>query len=650
VSSTTAAAATLRGRADRISGAWAVTACVAAAPLVCAAPFPGVLPPVVVAGAVGVAAWTVWRPWQALLILAACVPLGSVLSALAGARTSLTDPLAAAYLLGAGIHCIARPIPLQRSPVLTVSCLSLVCLALAACIVELGTRTPYYPSSSAWWDAVWTFWSRGYYTDRQTFPAVVPGLQLAQGVLLVPLVAWLLSSRARDYRPPVGRMLAAGVAALGALSIVRVIEIATRSASFTDRLLTVLSTLRISTAVPDVNAAGSLFALASAICVGAAADGRARRDRATVRAAVAGLACTIAGLWLTSSRAAVASLPIAVLVVAVLASADRTSLTRRRTVAIAVTTVVGLMLAITATSRRVTNDTWDAYIIRREFVVTTWHMVRDHPLFGVGPGHYFQASARYVTPTLRHYYYRENAHNNFLQIAGELGPIALAAFVVLLLAALGPAGRCLRHRPVPWFAAGVFGAVVAFLVTCFGGHPLLSNDVAVSFWISLGLIASYGLSQDTRASALQSRAPLVLLVVAGALALSVPVRIQAARAALTLENVTVGGSGWGRRSDGLLTTTFTGSGGLYVPTTARRVRIAMQGDAGTRGSMEITFWLDGRLADRVLLDVPGWRTFSLPVPPAGGRRFRLLTFEARRLDGPDGPAPRVVVRPVQPAS
>ena len=50
-------------------------------------------------------------------------------------------------------------------------------------------------------------------------------------------------------------------------------------------------------------------------------------------------------------------------------------------------------------------------------------MLREQPLFGIGIGQYALWSAHFSTPEMVDYYARENAHNYFAQIAGELGVI-----------------------------------------------------------------------------------------------------------------------------------------------------------------------------------------------------------------------------------
>src|SRR6185295_9454292 len=110
-------------------------------------------------------------------------------------------------------------------------------------------------------------------------------------------------------------------------------------------------------------------------------------------------------------------------------------------------------------------------------------MIAAHPAHGVGIGQFPRRAAEFVSPALLRVFppaAHENAHNNFLQIAAELGLVGVAAFALLLAvalrnAALGAAGDPLR--------AGVYTALVAFLITCIGGHPLLIREPGYAFWL-----------------------------------------------------------------------------------------------------------------------------------------------------------------------
>jgi O-antigen ligase len=120
------------------------------------------------------------------------------------------------------------------------------------------------------------------------------------------------------------------------------------------------------------------------------------------------------------------------------------------------------------------------------FLQTTGRMLQAHPFAGVGVGQYGRWSAVFSSPELKAYYPRENAHNNFAQIAGELGLPGFGAFLAVLgLALVAPAQPFFSKSMVRVASAGL----VVFMITWLGGHPLLVAEVAYPFWLILGVVA-----------------------------------------------------------------------------------------------------------------------------------------------------------------
>ena len=75
------------------------------------------------------------------------------------------------------------------------------------------------------------------------------------------------------------------------------------------------------------------------------------------------------------------------------------------------------------------------------FLETTWRMSSRAAALRCGVGQYSLWSAHFSAPELLAHYVRENAHNYFAQIAGELGAIGLIAFVAVLLSAVWGSAR-----------------------------------------------------------------------------------------------------------------------------------------------------------------------------------------------------------------
>ena len=136
-----------------------------------------------------------------------------------------------------------------------------------------------------------------------------------------------------------------------------------------------------------------------------------------------------------------------------------------------------------------------AAAIRQEMSLLAFDMTRDHPAFGVGIGNFRSVSRHYVTdeyPQLRRWAPRgQNAHNNFLQILGELGIPGLLAFLWLVV----PVVRRWRWEPASAadtvvYASAMAAGLATFLISALFGHPLLIPQVAAAFFLVLGLTSA----------------------------------------------------------------------------------------------------------------------------------------------------------------
>src|SRR5207245_10001765 len=74
-----------------------------------------------------------------------------------------------------------------------------------------------------------------------------------------------------------------------------------------------------------------------------------------------------------------------------------------------------------------------------------FHIVRDHPLVGVGEAAFLEAWSQYAPIDAGHRRYV--AHNLFLEVLGQLGIIALFGYVCFIIAAFWSAWRA-RHGEV----------------------------------------------------------------------------------------------------------------------------------------------------------------------------------------------------------
>ncbi len=114
-------------------------------------------------------------------------------------------------------------------------------------------------------------------------------------------------------------------------------------------------------------------------------------------------------------------------------------------------------------------------------------MAREAPVFGIGVGRFFEESARFASPELQRHYAAQNAHNQFVQVLGELGTLGLGLFLAVIGCTVIPACRQAGRPPPPAMLAPVVVGLVGFLVAGLLMHPLLLPEVSAAFWLALGL-------------------------------------------------------------------------------------------------------------------------------------------------------------------
>jgi len=252
--------------------------------------------------------------------------------------------------------------------------------------------------------------------------------------------------------------------------------------------------------VQDPNAAGSFFAMLICLALGMAL-------RTSGRARLGWLALTVMntiGLWFSESRSAFAATAIAAALAAAWTLSRRWS-TAARVAAVAAVVVVGLALSVGRAALLERDPTFRGSGFRQQFNATSARMIAARPLSGVGIGQYYPSSSLFLSPQMAWVYGFENAHNYFLQIAAELGLPGAILFLIWIGAALFVAGRVLT-RTADMRLLGAAAGVIALLITCFTGHPLLVYEVAFSFWILFGL--TLALAESSLMNAISTEAPL----------------------------------------------------------------------------------------------------------------------------------------------
>jgi O-antigen ligase len=561
-------------------------------------------------------------PAAGIALAAACVPMGLTVAAGLNVHFPLTEPLALAVAAGGTARYLIapRPIPAGAGPIVAWTAL-LALLTAASAIVACATQLAFYPSGAALLSEIWRALAVSYFGGPEPFDTLHAAMVAVEGLALLTLAVVALDST--RTRVIVARLLLAGGAAVATQNIVRLCQVALRAdTDFLDAIARDLVAARVSAAFADVNSAGSYLVM---IFVTACVWWWHRR---TVWLAVSIPPLALA-LWISGSRSALAAGALALAIV----STPRRG--RRWTAAILVLVAVGALFA--AQRLRTVGDPSSAVLIRVELLKTGARMLAMAPVFGIGIGRFYETSEQFVSPALARFYVRENAHNQYMQVAAELGLTGLAAFLAILALVFR---RALRDRPRPDAVRdAIVAGLLAFVSSAVGGHPLLVPEVALAFWIVVGLAwaSSPAPPEHTRdASATREAAAPGGVPAAGRwafgaavvlLAVSIPWRVGRATTHLQLEHVGVGLSQWERDEEGRRYRIMHGRAAIYVPAQGEPARFLARVGVGGPPELRLSLWLDRRLVNEVTLSRE-WREVVLIVPRSGDAAYRRLELHA----------------------
>ncbi|HJZ76780.1 MAG TPA: O-antigen ligase family protein, partial [Vicinamibacterales bacterium] len=427
-----------------------------------------------VAPAIGVAA------------LAVVAPFGGGLIRMAGAAPiQYTESLALATLSGLliAVGWRARVEKRPASPSMAPPLIVFAAVVLSSLAVVLTVSQVGLDSHRLFLASLGTFVARDYLVNGpEPWTTVGAAAQLLEGGLLLALAAhWLRRSRSSASVIETVAVAAVIAAVASVVALVPVLRGADSMRSLAARLFT----SRISVEVADLNAAGSYFAMAALVALALYESQRLPLPRR--RAWALGAGVLLVALWLTGSRTALICL---VTVLGMVLAARRTEWRERRLWPIA----AGVALVVVATTlvigfdpRAVAGRSLErSFESRAAFLTTGLRMIASAPLFGVGIGRYIEESGRFMPSSIYWFFFRENAHNNFLQVGGELGLIGLAAFTWLIAAGAARLLRGARVDSGDGLLRGGMAGLAVFIMTWLAGHPLLTPEVAVPFWILAG--------------------------------------------------------------------------------------------------------------------------------------------------------------------
>jgi hypothetical protein len=281
------------------------------------------------------------------------------------------------------------------------------------------------------------------------------------------------------------------------------------------------------------------------------------------------------------------------------------------------------------------------------FAETSTQMVSSQPWFGLGIGQYLLASTRFSSPELLNLLHRdeiaprENPHNNFLLIISELGVIGLGMFLWLLVKSQRATWLLIRHRRGPPLLTGAFIGVLACLVTCIAGHPLIYEAIAFTFWMTLGLVVSLQ-KQETESGGIaiadgngQSKSSLLTTLAITLLIVSVPVRAQQEQERIDFSRITYGFHDWETQLsnihevEGDYRLRWTSERAtLHFRQAVRAVRIPVRAlIVRPDWSFRITTKIDGSIVDRLILDNNDWNFIVVQVPNTSRSKYTRLDLE-----------------------
>jgi O-antigen ligase len=569
----------------------------------------------------GVFIITLASPAEGLLLVAGLAPLGAFLGNLFDLGLfRLTEAVVVAFIAG----WLIRPVPTAGErphlPRYASAAGWLFAALVVGSIIAIGSvaRAPGELRQTL------TELASSYYVFRDRM-GVIEGAKLLEGLALLAATIELFGRRpALAAELPVALGVSAVCAALTSALLWFGIG--------PDRVLAQHAMIgyRFSAHVPDVNAAGSHFALVLGLCLGMSARAR----RAAVRVAwLCASGAIVFGIWLSGSKAAIQGFAAAAALVVVWAVTRNWRGHARAGLLIALLTVAvaGIVLRARAIEYR-----YQGVQQRAEFTATSLRMMAARPIFGVGVGRYYQDSSLFFSPSLAWSFGSENAHNYFLQIGGETGVVGMALFIALLAGGLALAARALTDNPYDFRLLGATAGVVALLATSVTGHPLLVPEVAAAFWMQFGLMAALGSSQllrraESAPSTSAHRPPAWPVATAAGTILilvAVPWVARSAPVAPPASAAVDGFYGWETTGDGMRFRWTKEYASIFVPDDVTRMNIPVRVPETAR-PIGVEFSAAGTQIGRFVVR-DAWSTIGVNLPPGRHGLFR-INFKIDRV-------------------
>jgi O-antigen ligase len=425
---------------------------------------------------------SLYQPTSGFLVIAGLLPISMLLAAAVSAPfggIEAMEMLVAPVLLACALRTVARPRAVEAVPLLWPAVV-MAGLIIATLVVQLANARDPGSAFVPWFRDFWRHVSWKYFIDGPIYPPLHRAFTWIWGLALAVSVAAFARERDRGA-VPIARMAVFGAAAAAVFAVVRVADFALRSPNHWGAVIYAFGTLRISPHM-EPNAAGSFYVL---LTVPAVFWMLATRAWWSVVAVVP----LLAGLWLTRSRTALLACMISVAAAWMLA--HRWSWRRLAVLGAGLMLVLVVLMAI-GFGR--TDPAVPSMRFRVDMGLVAVQLAVRKPIFGLGLDEFQAASVPLITrevvarfpPAAK----GENAHNNFLQILVELGVAGLATFLWLLASPALLLARAVRQGGIDPIPTGVAAGLLAFLLTCLSGHPLMVPQAALPFLMMLGLLVA----------------------------------------------------------------------------------------------------------------------------------------------------------------
>lgn len=394
----------------------------------------------------------------------------------------VTDVCLLAVVSGCSLRLVARPARGERLGWLA---LAFGAVVLTSAVAELHTLNVIAPQRPVWTE-VWHHLTIAFWNEAREFPLLHDAYRWLAGLALAVYAERVIRASRDRGQFAVRIWILAGVAG-ALLTVVQLSEQVISAGDTAGAVMAwVLHRARLSALQPDLNAAGSYFAL---FLIPAAIVGWRRRSYGIllIAAPLLFIACGLA-----RSRAALGA--IMAVIGARWTASMRWPVLARLAIAAVVVPALASMAFLVATSRA-HAPFGDAAEVRVQMARVAWRTAQTRPMFGVGLDNYIRRSRRFVTPDMRLLEHfapgGENAHNNYLQLMVELGMPAALLFVAMvgLVAYAGWSSPLADRTPE---LEGMTLGLLAFLVSAIFGHPLLVPEVFGGFVLALGFTAGLG--------------------------------------------------------------------------------------------------------------------------------------------------------------